>query len=195
MLRPVVLHVTASHEAWSTLRDEVRRFVARRASAADVDDLVQEVLVALAEAEPSRPVRLGAFAHVVARRAVAGHHRRRAREHARLARLATEPEGGDGEPVSDVETRLASALAAFLDEVTPVYAEAVRAVDVEGRAQSEVARALGVPLSTLRTRVQRGRAELRALVRECCRIETDARGRVVECEPRASASGCAPPEA
>ena len=175
--------------AWDALRDEVRRFVVRRAREADVDDLVQEVLVAIATSEQA-PRRIGALAHGIARRTVADHHRRRAREHARLARLANEPEDDDDEPVSKVETALARALAAFLDDITPSYAEAVRAVDVEGRSQAEVARTLGVPLSTLRTRVQRGRAELRAQVRRCCDIEQDRRGRVTACAPRSSNVSC-----
>lgn len=181
-----MLHLSddARGEAWAALRSEIRSFVARRAAPADVDDLVQEVLVAIASSESERPQRLGAFAHRIARNTVAEHHRRRAREHARLARLAVEPEDEGGEPLSPTEASLANALALFLGSITPVYAEAVRAVDVEGRAQSEVARALGLPLSTLRTRVQRGRAELRDLVRQCCDIELDARGRVVACEPR-----------
>ena len=191
MLRTLVLHVTdASPAAWSALRSEVRRFVGVRVGPADVDDVVQEVLVALAGEPGTRAQRAGAFAHGVARRVVAGYHRRRSREHARLARLAAEPREPDGEPLSGAERALAGALAKFLDEVTPVHAEAVRAVDVEGKKQSEVARALGIPLSTLRTRVQRGREELRALVRRCCEIEVDARGGVLACEPRAGACGC-----
>ncbi len=187
MLRPDVLRVIAeppAPSAWSALRDEVRRFVARRVPVADVEDVVQEVLVAIAGSESPRPQRLGAFAYGVARRVVADHHRARAREHARLARLAVEPDDDGGEPLSAPETALAGALALFLADVSPLYAEAVRAVDVDGGKQSDVARALGVPLSTLRTRVQRGRDELRGLVRRCCEIELDARGRVVACEPR-----------
>lgn len=196
MLRALVLQLSevprATPEAWATLRREVRRFVAPRVGAADVDDVVQEVLVAIAGAEPGHAKRVGAFAQGIARRTVAEHHRRRAREHARLARLAVEPDDeGRGDGVSAVETALAGALAAFLADVTPVYAEAVRAVDVEGRKQADVARALGVPLSTLRTRVQRGRDELRALVKRCCEIETDVRGRVVACAPRGDGPACA----
>jgi len=72
----------------------------------------------------------------------------------------------------------------------PLSPEALRAVDVEGRAQADVARSLGIPLSSLRTWVQRGRAELRALFRRCCEIELDARGRVLSCEPKGSACAC-----
>jgi RNA polymerase sigma-70 factor (ECF subfamily) len=121
--------------------------------------------------------------HGVARNVVAEHHRRRAREHARLARLAGEPlDPSDAEdPVAE---RLAAAIELFLPALSPPYRQALEEVDLKGRSQAEVARELGLPLSTLRTRVQRGRAELRRLFELCCEIETDARGKPTSCEPR-----------
>jgi len=183
--------------AWGALSAELRRFVAARVAAVDVDDVVQEVLAAAAlhELRRGEPQRLSALVLTIARRTVAEHHRRRAREHHRVARAALEPDDPGGEPLGPAERSLASVIALFLEGINPVYADAVRAVDVEGRSQAEVARALGVPLPTLRARVQRGRAALRALVATQCRIELDARGRVVACEARdGSACGCSDPE-
>lgn len=173
-------------DAWTALALEVRRFVATRVGPVDVDDVVQEVLVAIATHQTRRGEArsVGALALALARRTVAEHHRRRAREHRRLAQAALEPVDPDGEPLEPAGRALASVLGLFLEGITPAHAEAVRAVDVEGRSQADVARALAIPLSTLRTRVQRGRAELRALVAARCRVELDARGRVLACESR-----------
>lgn len=191
MLWSDVLHLSeATNQAWDALRREVRSYVARRVAPADVDDVVQEVLAALAKGEPHRAQRLGAYLQRIARNTVAEHHRKRAREHTRLARFALEPDDEDGEPVTVAEARLAAVMDAFVAQLSPSYAEALRAVDVEGRSQADVARALGIPLSSLRTRVQRARAELRAMVQRCCQIELDARGRVLSCEPRGSGCAC-----
>lgn len=179
----------AAPSGWAELRSALARFVEKRVAPSEVDDLVQEIVVALARTAPRGEERTPALAYTIARRTVAGHHRRRAREHARLARLAEEPDDPGGEPLTSVEERVASALALFLETLPPHHRDAVRAVDVDGRAQSDVARELGIPLSTLRTRVQRGRRELRATLKRCCEIELDARGQVVSCEPRAG--GCA----
>jgi len=40
------------------------------------------------------------------------------------------------------------------------------------------------PVSTMKSRVQRGRAQLRELLEMCCAIDLDARGHVVEVTPR-----------
>ena len=43
---------------------------------------------------------------------------------------------------------------------------------------------LGISLSGMKSRVQRGRVQLRKALEDCCHIALDARGRVVSCEPR-----------
>lgn len=177
--------------AWAELRREVRAYVARKVAPADVDDVVQEILVA---ASRGGGARTGAYVHGVAKNHVAEHHRRRAREHARLARLAKEPEP-EVEGEDPVTARLAMAIEAFLPALSPAYRTAIEEVDLRGRSQAEVARELGVPLSTLRTRVQRGRTELRRLFDLCCEIETDARGKPTSCEPRMASCDCTPGEA
>jgi RNA polymerase sigma-70 factor (ECF subfamily) len=47
---------------------------------------------------------------------------------------------------------------------------------------------LGVSLSGMKSRVQRGRVRLRALLEACCDIALDARGRVMSCERRPGGS-------
>lgn len=43
---------------------------------------------------------------------------------------------------------------------------------------------IGISVSGMKSRVQRGRQQLRGLLEDCCSIALDARGRVVSCEPR-----------
>ncbi len=110
-----------------------------------------------------------------------------------MARAALEPTEVSEEPIPGAERALASAIARFLDEISPAYADVLRRVDVAGERQADVARALGLPLSTVRTRVQRGRAELRERIRRCCEVELDRRGRVLSCEPREASGPCGCP--
>lgn len=43
---------------------------------------------------------------------------------------------------------------------------------------------LGISLSGMKSRVQRGREKIRDMFEDCCKISVDGRGRVVECEAR-----------
>lgn len=71
----------------------------------------------------------------------------------------------------------------------PPYREALTLTELEGVTQREAARMLGVSVSGMKSRVQRGRERLRELFEECCEIALDARSRVVGCAPRAGTRG------
>jgi RNA polymerase sigma-70 factor (ECF subfamily) len=63
------------------------------------------------------------------------------------------------------------------------YREAVTLVELEGLTISEAAGMVGISLSGMKSRVQRGRAQLRELFERCCEIELDARGKVTDYTP------------
>ena len=64
----------------------------------------------------------------------------------------------------------------MLSQLSPAYQEAIRIVDLEGATQHEAAQRVGVSLSGMKSRVQRGRQQLRAVLEACCRIDLDRRG-------------------
>jgi RNA polymerase sigma-70 factor (ECF subfamily) len=51
--------------------------------------------------------------------------------------------------------------------------------------QKEAAEILGISLSGMKSRVQRGRERIRHMFEECCELSVDARGKVLDCTPRA----------
>ena len=63
--------------------------------------------------------------------------------------------------------------------------------ELEGLTQKAAAERVGLSLSGMKSRVQRGRAQLRQRLLECCHIEFDRRGRVVEYEVQECAA-CGP---
>lgn len=64
------------------------------------------------------------------------------------------------------------------------YREALTLTALEGMTQKQAAEMLGVSLSGMKSRVQRGRVLLRRSLEDCCTIALDVRGRIVGCEPR-----------
>jgi SAM-dependent methyltransferase len=96
-------------------------------------------------------------------------------------------------PDSGAERFVASA-ASRLPET---YRHAITLVELEGLTQAEAARMIGVSLSGMKSRVQRGRRLMRAMFEECCHLTIDVRGRVIEAEQRNGPScggNCAPGE-
>ena len=67
----------------------------------------------------------------------------------------------------------------FLETISPKYAEAVFMVDYLGMSQKDLATHLDISISGAKSRVQRGRENLKQLFLQCCDFEFDARGRVI----------------
>jgi RNA polymerase sigma-70 factor (ECF subfamily) len=167
---------------------ELRRFIARRVPGPDADDVLQDALLrvhlgvgALRSAE-----HLAAWVYRVARSAIVDHHRR-SRPTGALEEHG--PEELPEEPAEDLRALLAACVAPFLEQLPDEQAEALRLTDLGGLTQAEAAARLGVPLPTLKARVQRGRKNLRGEFEACCELVRDSRGAVVEAKPRACGCG------
>jgi RNA polymerase sigma-70 factor (ECF subfamily) len=57
------------------------------------------------------------------------------------------------------------------------YRSAIRRSELEGVPMRVIADELGISVSGVKSRVQRGRAKLKELVFSCCTLEVDASGR------------------
>lgn len=174
--------------AWRALETRLKPYVARRvASKADADDVVQEIfmrlhrgLFSLRDGE-----RFGAWVYRIAEHAVADHLRTRARHPlARGDGLGLDlTELDEGDPT--LEAELAECVALFAARLRSPYREAITLTELEGMTQKDAAEMLGLSISGMKSRVQRGREQIRRMFEECCEISVDARGHVVDCTPRA----------
>lgn len=91
---------------------------------------------------------------------------------------------------------LATCLRPMVERLAPLYREAVLLVDLQGLTHAAAAVRLGLSTSGTKSRVQRGRRALEGMVRDCCRVQLDAGGRVMAFEARRHscrpcAAGCA----
>lgn len=175
--------------AWQDLRARLRPFVARRVASEDVDDVLQDVFLrlqrGLAGLQDER--RFGPWVYRVARSAVAEHWRQRARHPLADGSVSDEtpsPEEREGDGAGHA---LAGHLASFVAALPDPYREALILTELEGLTQQDAARQLGISLSGMKSRVQRGRLRLREALERTCTIALDARRRVVQCEPRRTA--------
>lgn len=174
--------------AWREIEARLRPYVARRVASPDVDDVVQETFVrmhrgvaSLADGE-----RFGAWVYRVARSAIADHLRSRVRHPLVPASAAVErsEESSTDSEDDDLESALGECVALFVARLPSPYREAVTLTELQGLSQKEAAELLDVSLSGMKSRVQRGRQQIRRMFEACCQITTDCRGHVVECTPR-----------
>jgi RNA polymerase sigma-70 factor (ECF subfamily) len=176
---------TGARQAWGELEARLRPFVARRvASPADVDDVLQNVLLriqrgigALRDDE-----RFGPWVYRVARSAIVDHQRAQARRP--VVPLEVEPLAAEDDAADRLEHDLAECVALFVARLPSPYREAVTLTELEGLPQKDAAEMLGISGSGMKSRVQRGRQKIREMFEQCCEVAVDCRGRVIDCTPR-----------
>lgn len=149
----------------------VYRFISAQVSRSDVEDLVGEVFVAAFRSRrnydltypDARPWLFGIATNVVR------HHRRS--EGRRLQReiKARSLTVSDGDSADDVATRVSleeqsSRIAEAMAQIDDGYREVLLLFAGSGLSYEEIALALGIPVGTVRSRLSRGRQQLRELL-------------------------------
>jgi RNA polymerase sigma-70 factor (ECF subfamily) len=191
-----LLPVSASPAPWQEVSARLRPFIARRISPAEIDDVMQDVFVRMQRGLPTLrdEERFTSWLFQIARSSIAEHMRTRARhplpDSDRMEEPVAEVEN-DGDDRTAARS-LSSCLSMFVARLASPYREAVTLVELEGLTAREAAEMVGISASGMKSRVQRGRAQLRRMFDECCEIALDARGKVTEFSPRRKAcSSCA----
>jgi RNA polymerase sigma-70 factor (ECF subfamily) len=177
--------MNASPAAWLDVAARLRPFIARRVSPGEIDDVMQDVFIRMQRGLPALrdEERFTSWLFQIARSSVAEHARVRARHP-----LATDDDDELPAPTNDDDRDAATALAGcvsmFVAELASPYREAITLVELEGKTAREAAEMVGISVSGMKSRVQRGRAQLRALFERCCEIAVDARGKPTDFTPR-----------
>ena len=168
---------------WAEFSVRLEQFIRRRVSDPQAaDDILQEVFVKIHTRLDSLrdESKLPAWVFQITRNAITDHYRRTARVD--LTELDwTAPEAAE----DDVQAALSASLRRMIDELPPEYREALVLDAYEGIDQTEISARLGLSVSGAKSRVQRARAKLREMLLDCCHLEFDRRGGIVNYYPRA----------
>lgn len=178
--------------AWQTLATTLWGWLRRRvADDATADDLLQTVFLRVHErgGQLRDPDRLDAWVWQVARHTLLDHHRTR-RPSVDLEAAAADPALSVAAESPDELAALAAWLAAQIDALPAEQAEALRLTELEGLTMQQAAARLGLSVSGAKSRVQRGRAELRRMLLRCCEVELDRQGAPVDFRRKRLGSGC-----
>lgn len=197
-----------TEELWQLVHDGLRAFIAKRVSdQGHVDDIFQDVFVRVHRQidSVSDRGRLVSWIYQVTRNAIIDHYRKPGRQREVLSGLSAELEVLN--EVSETSTaiyhgdaaehraELAACLRPMIERLSQDYREAITLVEVDGLTQQAAANRMGLSLSGMKSRVQRGRKQLKQMLDDCCQIELDRRGGVIDYRSHSpKCDGCAPNE-
>ncbi len=172
---------------WQDVATRLRPFVARRVAPAEVDDVLQDVLVRVQRGLPglADDDSFTAWLFQIARNSLVDHARARARHPLADGDPPEEAAAEPGDDDREASRALSGCVSLFVAHLPSPYREAVTLVELQDLTIREAAELAGISVSGMKSRVQRGRAQLRRLFDQCCEIELDARGKVTGYTPRA----------
>jgi len=169
---------------WAEFHEVLRLFIAKRvADQAEVDDILQDVFLRVHRQldRVNEPGRVVSWLYQIARNAVVDYYRSPERRREIPAGLAGDVDQRASAPLpstdvsGQVGTELAACLRPMLDRLSNDYRDAVTLVELDGLTQRAAAERLRLSLSGMKSRVQRGRQQLKEMLNECCLIQLDRR--------------------
>lgn len=166
---------------WDRYSGRLRSFIrAKAASREEAEDLLQELFLRVHAGLCCLQGReaMESWIYRVARNLIIDSYRSR-RSHEEYEDRFESPYGGP-EPDEDPAAKLALSLKDMIDRLPPPYREALELSEYEGLGRSELAARLGISLPAAKSRVQRARGRLKALLLECCHFELDRLGGIVD---------------
>ena len=184
-----------AQEIWQQIHNGLRAFIAKRvANEAEADDIVQDVWLKMQRGLDGLKdrSRLVSWVYQIARHAIIDHYRAPGRGREMPAGLAADLESYQSsssrqtasEESGQLRRARAGCLRPMIDRLSGEYQQAVVLVDLEGITQQAAAAQLGLSLSGMKSRVQRGRRQLKGMMEACCTIELDQRRGVVDFDLR-----------
>lgn len=187
----------AALRQWEELVSALRSFFERRfQDPATVDDLLQDCFVrVLTGADQLRAEgSFSAWVYRIAANLVTDTLRERGRRASGTELDAADPAEAspyDGDEPEDLTRVVAGWLEPLIANLPEQNREILRAFELGGVPQAEIARAQGLSVSAVKSRVRRGRSKIREQLLACCAIEFDRVGKVVG-TTRRSRDACGP---
>lgn len=196
--RSDVPHAEMIETAWREFAGGLRTFIGRRVNRPeDADDILQLVALRLVQnqvvglrqtqdvdGDQERRTVL-AWLYTVTRNAITDYYRSAVHRREVVTDALPDQITSGATADEDAEADAEQALAGLASCVRPLLrllpadqAAAVELVDLHGRSQVDAARAAGVSVSGMKSRVQRGRRGLREAITACCQVQLDVRGTV-----------------
>jgi RNA polymerase sigma-70 factor (ECF subfamily) len=165
---------------WRTLSDRVRHFVRSRvASNDDADDILQNVFLRIHEKLETlrESERLESWVFQIARNAIVDYRRRKTPS-------SLDPEAvtapADDAASDSLVVGIAGCLGMMIEQLPGELKRAVSMFERDGVSQKEIATLEAISLSGAKSRVQRGRKLLKEMLEQCCRLQLDRQGNVLD---------------
>ncbi len=188
--------IVETKEIWGQMHERLLSFINRHvATIHDAEDILQEVFVRihsnLGSLKDTQSVT--AWVYQVARNAITDYHRKRATVAGAVRKLTANVDdevraphqgGATKEQAVEAIAELTTCMEPLVRELPEAYRRVIALTELNQVTQKDAAQELGLSVSGVKSRVQRGRTKLKELLQDCCNVELDRRRGVVDYQRR-----------
>jgi len=174
-----------TERVWEEFHTPLQQFIRRRISDEETaEDVLQDVFLKIHQhMDALKDVRkLESWIYQITRNVIIDAYRSRRQEATLESAEALDlPEEL---PDDDIVSELLPSVRAMVRNLPELDRQALVLTEYQGLTQKELAERLGLSLSGAKSRVQRAREKLKHQLMECCQIELDRRGHIIDYQPR-----------
>ncbi len=179
-------------QVWAEYQQTLKAFLHSKVSnTADVEDLLQEILIKtfqnLHKVQDASSVKSWLFQ--LANNTIIDFYRKHARQQRDSKVDADDLWFADLDHNEEFKQKLSLCIEPFIQALPEQSASLLLAVDIKGQSQKALAEEQNVSYSTIKSRVQKSRGDLKNLFEQCCNLSLDKQGNVIDCELKPE-SGC-----
>ncbi len=172
---------TIHNEFHSVLNNYIAKRVNNRD---DVKDLLQEVFIKIHGnlSGVDKKENLKSWLFTVTKNTIIDYYRKNGQKS--LVTSVDNISAGAEEIDFDRTKELENCIHHFISQLPDEYRDIIIDSEIRGVKQKDLAEKYDLAYPTVRSRVQRGRARLKEMFLDCCKIELDRRGNILNATPR-----------
>ena len=173
---------TDTSKIWQEFSDKIKAFISKRVDdKMVVDDLLQEVFIKIHTKIGllKDDTKLHAWIYQITRNIINDYYRKSKQDDTHSDKSYLE----DSEEGNESMKKIADGLHKFMDELPPMYCDALCKTELDGLSQVEYAKQIGISNSGAKSRVQRGRNMVKDMLMKCCHFQFDKYGTIVDYHP------------
>ncbi len=175
-------------QIWSDFHKELEKFVYNRVKDNDVtNDILQEVFIKIYQNlnKLQDDTKINSWIYQITRNAIIDYFRKQ-QSFTDIKEIdIKEPDLEKNE-----NDELQKCIVPFIEQLPQKYKEAIIETELKGVSQKELSNILNISYSATKSRVQRAREKLKILFSDCCIIQNDNYGNVVEYKEKKTCNSC-----
>jgi len=171
-----------TQDIWQEYHNKLSGFIKARVSRDIAEDILQDVFlkIHIRIGSLKEDARLESWLYQITRNSIIDYYR----EKKPTDELPIWFEQEQGREDEIIRQELSSCLTPMIEELPEKYRNAIKLSEIEKKPQKEVAELENISLSGAKSRVQRGRGLLKAMLNNCCQIEINKNNQLVSYEKK-----------